>query len=141
VYSLTYLYRVVDVDVDVDIDVDVDVDIMTFWLMQILCMQALIRQMPENIAEAVAWRSAELRGEDDHIRSTGATLRKFEYAPVGMGMTCAEFLQKDSSINVLELMGDLPGGDNTMDSDRVLITRMEQYKQRATVNGDIVGPV
>jgi hypothetical protein len=93
----------------------------------------LFRQMPENVAEALAWREARVRQEDDRIRKTGAALRKFEYAPVGMGMTCKEFVERDTSINILEMMGDIPRDDNTMDSDKVLLERMEQYKQRAPV--------
>jgi hypothetical protein len=93
----------------------------------------MIRQMPKNIADALAWRSAKVQQEDDHIRSTGAALRKFEYAPEGSGMTCDEFLKQDSSISILEMMGDIPDDDNTMDSDQVLQERMEEYKQRAAV--------
>jgi hypothetical protein len=86
--------------------------------------------MPENVAKALAWRKEQVREEDDRIRSTGAALRKLEYAPVGLRMTCEEFLERDTSINILEMMGEIPGDDNTMDSDKVLLERMEQYKQR-----------
>lgn len=94
-------------------------------------LQALMRQMPENIAEAVAWRSEERRAEDDLIRRTSAPLRRFSYVPTGTRFTCEEFLAEDSSINVLELMGDAPDDDVTTDSDRYLIEHMQGYQQRA----------
>ena len=100
-------------------------------------LQALIRQMPENIAEAVAWRSAERRAEDDLVRRTRAPLRRFSYVPTGTRFTCEQFLAEDSSINVLELMGDAPGEESTVDSDRYLIQQMQGYQQQ--VGGAALG--
>jgi hypothetical protein len=96
----------------------------SFWLVQLL-----IRQLPQNLAESVAWRNMEKRNEDEFIRNSGAPLRRFTYAAPGSISTCEAFLKEDSSINILELLGDVPDDSDKMDSDKYLQERMRLYGQ------------
>lgn len=90
-------------------------------------VQIMMRQLPANVAEAVAWRSRQKREGDDAWRATGLPARRFTYTSADVLRTCDSFLAEDTSINVLEhieRLGGIPGDEDTEDSDKVLRERM-----------------
>jgi hypothetical protein len=65
--------------------------------------------------------------EDSARRLQSTTQFPFAFAEdtvAGPPTNCEEFLARDSSLNVLEMMGSLPDADDKTDSDAVLISRM-----------------
>jgi hypothetical protein len=100
-----------------------------------LCVQILLRQLPDNVGDSMAWRSTAKREEDDLVRQNGARkthLRRFNYTNAAALHQCGDFLREDSSLNILELMGPVPPDDVKKDSDRLLIERMRAYQQSVT---------
>jgi hypothetical protein len=95
-----------------------------------LCVQIMLRQLPESIGETMAWRTEEKRDEDDLVRSTGARLRRFNYTTAATIARCEDFLREDTSINILEHIAPTLE-DDRKDSDRVLIERMRAYRRVA----------
>lgn len=94
-------------------------------------LQILIRQDAPKLEQSLPRRSELKQAEDDALRQLQNTsVGNFTYSelrPHGAPANCAQFLSEDSSLNILELMGPLPGAGDTRDSDAFLTTRMFQY--------------
>lgn len=94
-------------------------------------LQLLIRQDAPRLAQSLPRRSSLRQSEDATLRKLEDTaVGNFTYSelrPDGAPTSCGQFLAEDSSLNILELMGPLPGKDDTRDSDVVLTSRMSQF--------------
>lgn len=95
------------------------------------CMQLLIRQDAPRLSQSLPRRSSLRLAEDEALRQLqNISVGNYTYSelrPDGAPSSCEQFLVEDSSLNILELMGPLPGIEDTRDSDVVLSSRMYQY--------------
>jgi hypothetical protein len=87
----------------------------------------MIRQEAARLVQSVPRRSSQRVQEDTERRVQSSTQFHFAFAEdtvSGPPTNCEEFLARDSSLNVLEMMGPLPDANDKTDSDAVLISRM-----------------
>ena len=90
-------------------------------------VQLIIRQEAARLVQSVPRRSHQQVLEDSARRAQPTTQFPFAFAEdtvAGPPTTCEEFLDQDSSLNVLEMMGPVPDPDDKTDSDATLIKRM-----------------
>jgi hypothetical protein len=74
-------------------------------------------------------RSVEQQQKEARIREQWNVTHPFGYYAGGErpGGECARFLEQDSSLNIMELMGPLPEHGDKRDSDAVLQSRMHRF--------------
>ena len=91
----------------------------------------MVRSFTPTLREQTPHRTKRRLAADAAFREVNDfTVGNFTYAllrPGGVPQTCEQFIEEDSSLTVLELMGPIPDANDTRDSDVVLVSRMFQY--------------